>query len=258
MKLTFLGTRGEIEIRSRQHGRHSALLIEHGSSRIMIDCGADWLHRLRAIGPTAIVLTHAHDDHAAGLADGAPCTVYATAATWRLLRRLPIAEGRRLPLRKEVQIGDVRFKAFPVQHSVRAPAVGYRVSARGCSFFYVPDVAGLPRPSDVLHCIDLYIGDGATVSRSMVRTKDGALVGHAPIVRQLDWCAMAHVQRAILTHCGSQIVRTGARAAQSLVRRLGREHGIDARVARDGDRLALGSRSDELMHRNQRARIDGS
>ncbi|WP_063830316.1 MBL fold metallo-hydrolase [Bradyrhizobium murdochi] len=258
MKLTFLGTRGEIEMRSRQHRRHSALLIEHGSSRIMIDCGTDWLHRLRAIGPTAIVLTHAHDDHAAGLADGAPCTVYATAATWRSLRRLPIAEGRRLPLRREVQIGDVRFKAFPVQHSVRAPAVGYRVSAPGCNFFYVPDVAGLPKPSDVLHRIDLYIGDGATVSRSMVRSKDGVLVGHAPIVRQLDWCAIAHVKRAIFTHCGSQIVRTGARVAQFLVRRLGREHGIDARVARDGDRLTFGSRSDKLMHRNQRARVDRS
>jgi phosphoribosyl 1,2-cyclic phosphodiesterase len=239
MKLTFLGTRGEIEIRSRQHGHHSALLIEHGSSRIMIDCGTDWLHRLRAIGPTAIVLTHAHDDHAAGIADGAPCPVYATTATWRLLRRLPITERRRLPLRTEVRIGDVRFKALPVQHSVRAPAVGYRVSAHGCCFFYVPDVAELSKPSDVLHRTDLYIGDGATVSRSLVRSKGGALVGHAPMVRQLDWCAMAHVQRAIFTHCGSQIVRTGARAAEALVHQLGREHGIDAHVARDGDRLSL-------------------
>jgi phosphoribosyl 1,2-cyclic phosphodiesterase len=156
-----------------------------------------------------------------------------------LLRRLPIAERQRLPLRREVSIGDVRFKAFPVQHSVRAPAVGYRVSAHGCCFFYVPDVAELPKPSDVLHRIDLDIGDGASVSRSMVRSKGGALVGHAPIVRQLDWCAKAHVQRAIFTHCGSQIVRTGARATESLVCRLGRELGIDARVALDGDRLSL-------------------
>jgi glyoxylase-like metal-dependent hydrolase (beta-lactamase superfamily II) len=36
----------------------------------MIDCGADWLGRIRAIAPTAIVLTHAHADHAAGLAGG--------------------------------------------------------------------------------------------------------------------------------------------------------------------------------------------
>ncbi len=56
VRLTFLGTRGEIKIRSRRHKRHSALLVEHEDARIMIDCGADWLGRLRSISPTAIVL----------------------------------------------------------------------------------------------------------------------------------------------------------------------------------------------------------
>ena len=78
VELTFLGTRGEIKVHSRRHHRHSALLIEHGDARIMIDCGADWLGRLHGIAPTAIVLTHAHVDHAGGLAQGAPCLVYAT------------------------------------------------------------------------------------------------------------------------------------------------------------------------------------
>jgi ribonuclease BN (tRNA processing enzyme) len=64
IELTFLGTRGEIGVRSRQHQRHSALLIEYEGKRIMIDCGADWLDRLGAVAPTAIVLTHAHSDHA--------------------------------------------------------------------------------------------------------------------------------------------------------------------------------------------------
>lgn len=94
MKLTFLGTHGEIAIRSRPHRRHSSLLVEHDNARIMIDCGADWLHRLRSLAPTAIVLTHAHDDHAAGLAKGAPCPVYATAATWKVLSYLPIIDRR--------------------------------------------------------------------------------------------------------------------------------------------------------------------
>lgn len=48
----------------------------------MLDCGADWLGRVARLRPSAIVLTHAHPDHAAGLADGAPCPVYATAETW--------------------------------------------------------------------------------------------------------------------------------------------------------------------------------
>ena len=87
LELTFLGHAGRDRSRSRRHQRHSALLIAHKDARIMIDCGADWLGRLHAISPTAIVLTHAHLDHAGGLAQDAPCPVYATKETLRLLRR---------------------------------------------------------------------------------------------------------------------------------------------------------------------------
>ena len=120
MELTFLGTRGGIEIRSRRHRLRSALLVEQGDVRIMIDCSADWLHRLHAIAPSTIVLTHAHADHAAGLVKGAPCPVYATAATWGLLSRLPIRDRRTMPLREAVVIGGIRVSAIPVQLSMRA------------------------------------------------------------------------------------------------------------------------------------------
>jgi Metallo-beta-lactamase superfamily len=81
----FLGTRGEIDVRSRCHRRHSSLLIQRNAARVMIDCGADWLDLLDAVSPTAIVLTHAHPDHAAGLARGASCPVFATKETWNLI-----------------------------------------------------------------------------------------------------------------------------------------------------------------------------
>ena len=239
VELKFLGTRGEIDVRSRQHRRHSALLVRYKDARIMIDCGADWLKRFRAIAPTAIVLTHAHPDHAAGLADGAPCPVYATKATWEVLRRLPICDRHTIPLRKAITIAGVRFEALPVEHSIRAPAVGYRVSVRAGTFFYLPDVARLPHPSHALRGIDIYIGDGATIRRSMVRKKGDAEIGHAPMTTQLDWCAKAGVRRVIFTHCGSAIVGAEPRKAAALVRRLGREHGVQARLARDGDHLTL-------------------
>ena len=254
MELTFLGTRGEIEVRSRRHGRHSSLLIQNNNSRVMVDCGADWLGRLHIVAPTAIVLTHAHPDHAAGLVEGAPCPVYATQATWNLLRHFPIRSRRRMPLRKSVTIGGMRFKAVPVQHSIRAPAVGYRVSAKGRRFFYVPDVAGLSDPLEALSGIDVYIGDGATMKRSMVRHQGGTLIGHAPITVQLCWCKKTGVRHAIFTHCGSRIVRGDARVLNATVRRLGRDLGIDARLACDGDRLIFvgderGSRTQRTLKR---------
>jgi len=239
MELTFLGTRGEIELRSPRHRRHSSLLVRHGDMRIMIDCGADWLERVRSIAPTAIMITHAHAGHAAGLAKGAPCPVYATQETLDLLRRYPLTDVRRLPSGKSVRLGALTFKAFPVRHSIRAPTVGYRVCAKGASVFYLPDVAELPDPSSALHGVEVYVGDGATVTRSMVRRKSGTLIGHAPITLQLGWCEKAGVRQAIFTHCGSGIVRGQARRLDELVRRLGCEHGIDARLACDGDRLSF-------------------
>jgi len=64
MKLTFLGTRGEIESRTRRHRMHSSLLVSYCGAKVMIDCGLDWLGKFEQLNADAIVLTHAHPDHA--------------------------------------------------------------------------------------------------------------------------------------------------------------------------------------------------
>ena len=239
IELTFLGTRGEIEARSRRHFRHSALLVRQGEARIMIDCGADWLKRLKMVAPTAIVLTHGHGDHAFGLARGAPCPVHATEETWPLIASFPIEDRRSVHPRKPFRIGGIAFEAFPVQHSLRAPAVGYRVSRGRAALFYVPDVASIREQTAALRGISLYVGDGATLVRSMVRRRGRSLIGHAPIKTQLLWCQREGVKTAIFTHCGSLIVKGDARAMAGRVRALGLECGIDASLAHDGLELSL-------------------
>lgn len=236
--LVFLGTRGEIDIRSRRHRRHSAALVEHAGARVMIDCGADWRGRTNSLSPTAIVLTHGHPDHAWGLVDGAPCPVYATPETWELITHYPIRERRVVPPETALVIDRVSFVAFPVDHSIRAPAVGYRVTAAGRSFFYIPDVVAIRNRHGALAGVDLYVGDGATIRRSLVRRRDGALIGHAPIATQLGWCDKEGVRQAVFTHCGAEIVGGDERRLGPLVRRLGRQHGIEAVIAHDGLRLS--------------------
>lgn len=235
----FLGTRGEVDLYSRRHRRHSALLILYKGARVMIDCGADWLSKFQPFSPTCIVLTHGHADHAKGLATGALCPVYATAETWGLISKYPLIDRRIMPQRSPLPIEGLIFESFPVDHSLRAPAVGYRVTAGLYKFFYVPDVAQMRDQHKALQGVDLYIGDGATVQRPMLRRKNGTLIGHAPITAQLKWCMKEGISRAIFTHCGSEIVKADGRPLRALIHKLGKACGVDAEIAYDGLQLPL-------------------
>src|SRR4029077_15745413 len=92
MNLTFLGTRGGIDTRTRRHRIHTSLLVSYRSANVMIDAGLDWLGKLKRASPRAIVLTHAHSDHAWGLKRGAPCPVYAPEKTWQELQQYPMKD----------------------------------------------------------------------------------------------------------------------------------------------------------------------
>jgi phosphoribosyl 1,2-cyclic phosphodiesterase len=237
--IRFLGTRGNIPIRSSLHRWHSALLVSGRKGRLLFDCGEDWLGRARRLRPAAIFVTHGHPDHAGGLKRGATCPVYATAATWRVMARWPLGVRCVLPPRRPIMAGGFVIEAWPVQHSLNAPAVGFKVSTRDGSFFYAPDVAALERPSRMLRNVDLYVGDGAFLVRSLVRTRGPVLIGHASIATQLDWCKTGGIDRAIFTHCGSALVRSSPSRVQAAVRSLGRARGIDARLAHDGLTMTL-------------------
>ena len=252
VELTFLGTRGEIDIASRIHRRHSALLITRGASRVMIDCGTDWRGRLKFLAPDAILLTHAHPDHAEGLRDGAPCPVYATRATFVRLRRFPIGERRIIVPRRPFRIAGMQFEAFPVAHSLRAPAVGFRITTARSHCFYVPDVVAIKGRSAALRGVGLYIGDGASLRRPILRQRDGKPIGHSAIVTQLGWCRREGVRRAIFTHCGSGIVRSEATSARAAVRSLGHASGVDARLAHDGLKIDLRGRKTRGRPRRRR------
>jgi phosphoribosyl 1,2-cyclic phosphodiesterase len=239
MKIKFLGTRGYIKLCSLQHRRHSSLLLTHKGKKIMIDCGTDWLGMIGSISPDAIFISHAHPDHAWGLAGGADCPVYATEESWSAMANFPLDTRRMVPPRKPVEIHGFSFEAFPVIHSIRAPAVGYRISAGRASSFYVPDVIDIVDRKAALSGIRLYVGDGAALVRPIVRHAGKQLFGHTTVRAQIGWCEQCGVGRALFTHCGSEIVSGDDKAMQSRVREMGLERTIDAAIAFDGMEVML-------------------
>lgn len=239
MKLTFLGTRGEIEARARRHRRQSSTLLAYRGRRVLIDCGEDWRERVWTIGPRAIVITHAHPDHAFGLRDGSPCPVYATAESWQGMRGYPIQERHVAQPRRPFHIDGITFEAFTVEHSMRAPAVGYGVVAGRVRIFYAPDLVFIHERQAALAGAKVYVGDGATLTRPLVRRRGDRLIGHTPVRTQLIWCEEEGVPRAILTHCGSEIVKGDERKLAAKLRRMARHHGVEAEIAHDGMEVVL-------------------
>ena len=239
MKLTFLGTRGEIEARTRRHRMHSSLLVSYRGRDVMIDCGLDWLGKFERLHPAAIVLTHAHPDHAWGLKRGASCPVHASQDTWRALERWPIEDRRLIKERTPTKICGITFEAFAVEHSILAPAVGYRVNVGRRCIFYAPDLIFIHERAAALKNVQLYVGDGATLTRLFVRKRGDRLIGHASVRTQIGWCVKEGVPKAIITHCGSEIVTGDERRIAEELRALAKKNGIETQIAYDRLQLIL-------------------
>jgi phosphoribosyl 1,2-cyclic phosphodiesterase len=239
VKLTFLGTRGYVDERTPRHRMHTSTRMEHAGPAVILDCGEDWLDEVQGWDAAAILITHAHPDHAGGLVEGAPCPVIATQASWAVMEGYEVKERRVIAPREPTEIAGITFEAFPVDHSTRAPAVGYRITAGDVALFYVPDVVYIRDRAEALEGAQLYVGDAATVTQSFVRRIDGALIGHTPLRTQLTWCQKEGVPRAIFTHCGPDLVGGDEEALLDTIQALAQERGVEAQVAHDGLEITL-------------------
>ena len=141
--------------------------------------------------------------------------------------------------RTPTKICGITFEAFTVEHSVLSPAVGYRVSAGRAGIFFAPDLIFIHERAAALKNVQIYIGDGATVTQSFIRKRGKALIGYSPVRTQLTWCEKEGVARAIITHCGSEIVAGDERKISAKLGVMVAKRRVDVRIAYDGMKVML-------------------
>lgn len=243
MLLHFHGTKGYVEAKSRCHTGHSAFTVEAAGFRLLCDFGENRRGRLASIAPDAVFVSHAHPDHAWGLSEGAAMPILASAATHDLLRELPLAQRLVLAPGRPETVGPFRLTTFPVIHSIRCPCVAARIETPDGVVVYSGDIIHfVDAPGEALADASVYVGDGSTLTASLVRRHpSGALVGHTTVRAQLGWLARSGVPRAIFSHFGEGPIRMGYRALSGALKKLGAAKAPDCRVsaARDGKEFRI-------------------
>jgi ribonuclease BN (tRNA processing enzyme) len=237
VRLQFYGTKGYVEESSRAHAGHSAFVIEAEGFRLLCDFGENRKGMLRKIRPDAVFVSHAHPDHGWGLWEGTDAPVHASAITHELLKEVPLLNRVVLAPEETVSVGPFQLTAYPVLHSVRCPGVGARIGVKAFTFVYSGDIVAFEEPAAALAGADLYIGDGSTLTGSLVRRHaSGALLGHTTVRAQLGWLARHGVPRAIFSHFGKGPIEMGEPALKEALEELAAEKAPGCRIsaARDG------------------------
>jgi len=204
-KLVFLGTKGEIEESSSQHQYHSSLLMLAEGTRLLIDYGRLHRYRLEEIAPEAILITHAHPDHYLWLEEEVKTEIPV------YLTRETLDYGKFKPLNPQIIEPGAEFAippfsclAYRVLHSVRCPAVGYKIRTPEKTIIYNPDLVDIVGKESILEGASYYIGDGSAIRANLVRRQGDQIFGHARITTQINWCRKHGIPNIIFTHLGRE------------------------------------------------------
>jgi hypothetical protein len=108
-----------------------------------------------------------------------------------------------------------------------------------CGADWPGKISSTLRPQAIILTHAHYIGDGASIIRPILRRRGEVLIGHASVRDQMDWCHDEGVLHAVITHCGSQIVKTDAHTTAKRIEALGRDRGVQVTIAHDGLKLLL-------------------
>ena len=196
----------------RNRRTRSALLVDSGEERLLVDCGPDLREQLLAAGGgpvTGVIVTHAHADHCHGIDDlrqvfhqlGYPVPFYARGDTLDLLQARfayvfkgtqlypPVLEPNRIT--GDMTVGHVTLR-FTDQPHGRITSLGIRFDTDSQSAVYATDFNTL---SDDM--ASLYQGTDVWICDCLRRTPHPT---HANLDDVLGWARDLKIGQLLLTH----------------------------------------------------------
>lgn len=224
MRVRFLGSGDAFGSGGRLQ---TCILLDSGTSRILVDCGASSLIALKrdGIDPNdidAILITHLHGDHFGGvpfllldaqfsrrsrplLVAGPPGTTKRLREAMEVLfpgsaavQRKFATEVRELAEGVPAEVGEARVTGYEVIHACGAPPYALRVELAGRTIAYSGDTEWTDRLLAVASDADLFIAEAYFY--------DKAVRFH------LDWMSLARqrarlgAKRLIVTHMGPEML----------------------------------------------------
>jgi ribonuclease BN (tRNA processing enzyme) len=209
MRITILGTRGEVECSTPYHSRHSGVLID---DTLLLDLGErEYLnHR-----PKAILITHLHPDHAFFVRDEKEPFPLET----------PIF-GPEKTMNADIKILDEKkniagytVHPIPTHHSIKVKSQAYLITKESYKLLYTGDMIWINKEYHPLfEGLDLVITEGSYLRKGGLVRRDkrtGKIYGHAGIPDLIrlskDYC-----DHLVLIHFGSWFYKDVSQARKKI------------------------------------------
>ena len=211
------GDWGELDpAEPRNRRTRPSIVIETGGRRLLVDTGPDLRNQLidnKINRIDAILYTHAHADHIAGLDEirilnrllGTPMPTFATEAVWAELQMRfdyafrpwtgggfyrPVLQPQTIAAGQTVDILGLSVALIDQNHGF-IPSLGLRIGG----FAYCTDVVKLDETAlNALENLDIFVVD--------CFTRGGPHPTHAHLALVLEWVERLKPRRTILTHMG--------------------------------------------------------
>jgi ribonuclease BN (tRNA processing enzyme) len=221
MRVRFLGTRGHIEPTAPGHELHSGVLVDN----VLFDLGERAYLELE---PTAVFITHLHEDHAFFVDDDEATIDVPVFAPqeWK-------GRGLRV-IRSAVEIDGMTVTPIPTVHSATLRSCAYLIEKDLARVLYTGDLITIQdRYRERLPEVDLVITDGSFMRHGGLVRRDpvtGRPHGHTGIPDLVELFSPLS-RKIVFTHFGSWFYKDIPSSVQK-IRSL--DQGTPVEVAEDG------------------------